>query len=74
MCFLGLCSLFCLLLFVSAIIHSRGTLILFSVCGLYAISVLYITLAIAIAVFCTGMKCVIFKQNVLFTFQFSCML
>ena len=55
MCFLGVCSLFCLLLFIGAIIHSRGTLIVFSVCGLFSIIVLwllaaiYITLAVAIA-------------------------
>jgi len=62
MCFLGVCSLFCLLLFIGAIIHSRGTLIIFSVCGLFSIIVLwllaaiYITLAVAIADFCTDPK------------------
>jgi len=56
---LGLFSLFCLLLFVGAIVHSRGILILFSVCGLFSIILLwllasiYITLAVAMADLCT---------------------
>jgi len=58
MCLLGVCSVFCLLLFIGAIVHSRGTLILFSVCGLFSIIVLwllaavYITIAVAIADLC----------------------
>ncbi len=55
MSLLGVCSLFCLLLFIGAIVHSRGTLILFSVCGLFSIILLwllasiYVTLAVALA-------------------------
>ena len=55
MTLLGVCSVFCLLLFIGAIVHSRGTLILFSVCGLFSIILLwlitavYITLAVAVA-------------------------
>lgn len=62
MCLLGVCSLFCLLLFIGAIVHSRGTLILFSVCGLFSIIVLwllsavYITIAVAIADLCSDPK------------------
>ena len=59
MSLLGLCSVFCLLLFIGAIVHSRGTLILFSVCGLFSIilfwllAAVYITLAVAIADLCS---------------------
>ena len=55
---LGLLSFFCLLLFIGAIVHSRGMLIFFSVCGLFSIIILwlaasiYITLAVAMADFC----------------------
>ena len=55
MSLLGVCSFFCLLLFIGAIVHSRGTLILFSVCGLFSIILLwllasiYVTLAVALA-------------------------
>jgi hypothetical protein len=55
MSLLGVCSLFCLLLFIGAIVHSRGTLILFSVCGLFSIILLwllaslYVTLSVALA-------------------------
>ena len=55
MALLGVCSVFCLLLFIGAIVHSRGILILFSVCGLFSIILLwllaavYVTLAVAIA-------------------------
>lgn len=50
--------LFCLLLFVGAIVHSRCVLILFSVCGLFSIIFLwllasvYTTAAVAMADFC----------------------
>ena len=53
-CFL----LFCLLLFLGAIVHSRATLIIFSVCGLFSIILLwllasiYVTMAVALADFC----------------------
>jgi len=59
MSLLGVCSVFCLLLFIGAIVHSRGILILFSVCGLFSIillwllAALYITVAVAVADFCT---------------------
>ena len=52
---LGLFSLFCLLLFIGAIVHSRATLIIFSVCGLFSIILLwllasiYVTMAVALA-------------------------
>lgn len=55
---LGLFSLFCLLLFIGAIVHSRATLIVFSVCGLFSIILLwllasiYVTMAVALADFC----------------------
>jgi len=55
---LGLFSLFCLLLFIGAIVHSRAILILFSVCGLFSIIILwllasiYVTLSVALADFC----------------------
>lgn len=39
---LGLFSLFCLLLFLGAIVHSRATLIIFSVCGLFSIILLWV--------------------------------
>jgi len=51
-------TLFCLLLFVGAIVHSRCVLILFSVCGLFSIIFLwllasvYITASVALADFC----------------------
>lgn len=51
-------TLFCLLLFVGAIVHSRCVLILFSVCGLFSIIFLwllasvYTTAAVALADFC----------------------
>lgn len=51
-------TLFCLLLFVGAIIHSRCVLILFSVCGLFSIIFLwllasvYTTASVALADFC----------------------
>uniref|UniRef100_A0A0K2V9Q3 Protein tweety homolog n=1 Tax=Lepeophtheirus salmonis TaxID=72036 RepID=A0A0K2V9Q3_LEPSM len=54
----GLFTLFCLLLFVGAIIHSRCILILFSVLGLFSIILLwllssvYITISVATADFC----------------------
>eukprot|EP00096_Caligus_rogercresseyi_P005377 TRINITY_DN2074_c0_g1_i8.p1 TRINITY_DN2074_c0_g1~~TRINITY_DN2074_c0_g1_i8.p1 ORF type:complete len:636 (-),score=202.48 TRINITY_DN2074_c0_g1_i8:1182-3089(-) len=54
----GLLTLFCLLLFVGAIIHSRCILILFSVLGLFSIillwllSSIYITVSVATADFC----------------------
>ena len=50
--------LFCLLLFVGAIVHSRCVLILFSVCGLFSIILLwllasvYMASAVALADFC----------------------
>ena len=56
--FSGIFTLFCLLLFVGAIIHSRCVLILFSVCGLFSIIFLwllasvYTTAAVALADFC----------------------
>ena len=55
---LGVFSLFCILLFLGAIIHSRCTLIIFSVCGLFSIILLwllasiYVTSAVALADFC----------------------
>ena len=55
MSLLGLFSLFCLLLFIGAIVHSRATLIVFSVCGLFSILLLwllasiYVTMAVALA-------------------------
>ena len=55
---LGVFSLFCMLLFIGAIVHSRATLILFSVCGLFSIILLwllasiYVTMAVAMADFC----------------------
>ena len=55
MSLLGLFSLFCLLLFIGAIVHSRATLIVFSVCGLFSIILLwllasiYVTMAVALA-------------------------
>jgi len=55
---LGLFSLFCLLLFIGAIVHSRAILILFSVCGLFSVillwllSSLYLTISVALADFC----------------------
>ena len=55
---LGVFSLFCMLLFIGAIVHSRATLILFSVCGLFSIILLwllasiYVTMAVALADFC----------------------
>lgn len=58
MSLLGLFSLFCLLLFIGAIVHSRATLIIFSVCGLFSIILLwllasiYVTMAVALADFC----------------------
>jgi hypothetical protein len=58
MALLGLFSLFCLLLFIGAIVHSRATLIVFSVCGLFSIILLwllasiYVTMAVALADFC----------------------
>jgi len=58
MSLLGLFSLFCLLLFIGAIVHSRATLIVFSVCGLFSILLLwflasiYVTMAVALAGFC----------------------
>jgi hypothetical protein len=58
MSLLGLFSLFCLLLFIGAIVHSRATLIVFSVCGLFSIILLwllasiYVTMAVALADFC----------------------
>jgi hypothetical protein len=58
MSLLGLFSLFCLLLFIGAIVHSRATLIVFSVCGLFSIILLwllasiYVTTAVALADFC----------------------
>ena len=54
----GLFTLFCLLLFVGAIVHSRCVLILFSVCGLFSIIFLwllasvYTTASVALADFC----------------------
>jgi len=58
MALLGVFSLFCLLLFIGAIVHSRATLIVFSVCGLFSIILLwllasiYVTMAVALADFC----------------------
>ena len=55
---LGVFSLFCILLFIGAIVHSRCTLIIFSVCGLFSIILLwllasiYVTSAVALADFC----------------------
>ena len=55
---LGVFSLFCILLFIGAIVHSRATLIIFSVCGLFSIILLwllasiYISMAVALADFC----------------------
>ena len=55
---LGVFSLFCILLFIGAIVHSRATLIIFSVCGLFSIILLwllasiYVTMAVALADFC----------------------
>ena len=57
-CIAGIFTLFCLLLFVGAIIHSRCVLILFSVCGLFSIIFLwllasvYTTASVALADFC----------------------
>eukprot|EP00095_Tigriopus_kingsejongensis_P005177 maker-scaffold237_size242172-snap-gene-1.38 protein:Tk05177 transcript:maker-scaffold237_size242172-snap-gene-1.38-mRNA-1 annotation:"protein tweety" len=54
----ALFALFCLLLFVGAIVHSRCVLILFSVCGLFSIILLwllasiYTASAVALADFC----------------------
>ena len=54
----GIFTLFCLLLFVGAIVHSRCILILFSVCGLFSIIFLwllasvYTTASVALADFC----------------------
>ena len=54
----ALFALFCLLLFVGAIVHSRCVLILFSVCGLFSIILLwllaslYTGAAVALADFC----------------------
>ena len=57
---LGVFSLFCILLFIGAIVHSRATLIIFSVCGLFSIILLwlmasiYVTMAVAMADFCNN--------------------
>ena len=51
-------TMFCFLLFVGAIVHSRCVLILFSVCGLFSIILLwllasvYTTASVALADFC----------------------
>ncbi len=51
-------ALFCLLLFVGAVVHSRCVLILFSVCGLFSIILLwllssvYVATAVALGDFC----------------------
>ena len=55
---LGVFSLFCIILFMGAICHSRATLIIFSVCGLFSVILLwllasvYVTSAVAMADFC----------------------
>ncbi len=51
-------ALFCLLLFVGAMVHSRCVLIVFSICGLFSIIILwllasvYVASAVALADFC----------------------
>ena len=56
--FLGLFAIFCLLLFIGAIVHSRCILIMFSVFGLFSIIFLwltasvYLTAAVALGDFC----------------------
>ncbi len=55
----GIFALFCLLLFVGAVVHSRCVLILFSVFGLFSIillwllSSIYVATAIALGDFCS---------------------